>query len=96
MTFGRTGDEESLNRDDDADEDSDDTDGEDDDEQEGSGTPRCEEEDVNDDGLLDLVCEFDAQKAGFQVDDIEGILAGKTKDGTAILGVGSIVIEKDD
>ena len=32
--------------------------------------------DVNGDGLLDLVCHFGTQAAGFQSEDIEGILTG--------------------
>lgn len=84
LTFGRTGNEDSLKRDDD-----------DDGDEEGSdGAPdcECEKEDVNEDGLPDLVCEFDVQKAGFQLGDTKGILKGKTKDGMLIVGRDSVVI----
>ena len=43
-------------------------------------------EDVNTDGLLDLVCHFDTQATGFQPGDTAGILMGKTIDGTPIQG----------
>lgn len=54
LTFGRTGDEESL--------------------------AKCTKsnEDVNDDGLEDVVCHFNTQDTGFQQGDTEGILKGKT------------------
>ena len=57
-----------------------------------AGTPNCGEEDVNADGLLDLVCHFRTQKAGFQAGDTEGILTGKTVDGVLIQGTDSINI----
>jgi len=43
-------------------------------------------EDVNGDGLLDLVCHFNTQQTGFQSGDTEGILKGRTADGTPIEG----------
>jgi hypothetical protein len=43
-------------------------------------------EDVNGDGLPDLVCEFYNQVAGFQPGDTQGILKGKTMSGTSIVG----------
>ncbi len=49
-------------------------------------------EDVNGDGLLDLVCHFYTQYTGFQCHDTVGILMGKTKDGTAIKGSDSVNI----
>ncbi len=62
LTFGRTGDEQSL--------------------------VSCAKrgEDVNRDGLLDLVCHFKTRSTAFQVDDIEGILKGRTLDGIPIEG----------
>ena len=62
LTFGKTGDEESL--------------------------AFCNEngEDVNGDGLLDLVCHFDTQLTGFQSGDFEGVLIGKTTEGLALEG----------
>jgi len=62
LTFGRTGDEQSL------------------------ALCTRSAEDVNADGLLDLVCHFENQKTGFQVGDTEGILKGQTTDGTPIEG----------
>ena len=43
-------------------------------------------EDVNGDGLLDLVCHFDTQGSAFQNGDASGTLRGKLKDGSAIKG----------
>ena len=43
-------------------------------------------EDVNGDGLLDLVCHFSTQSAGFANDTEEGILTGETVGGTLIEG----------
>jgi probable HAF family extracellular repeat protein len=51
-------------------------------------------EDVNGDGLPDLVCQFYAQKTGFQVGDTEGIVKGKTVDGIPIKGHDSVRIVK--
>jgi hypothetical protein len=43
----------------------------------------CNEDpqDVNGDGLPDLVCHFTTQLTGFQTGDTVGILNGKAKDG---------------
>ena len=49
-------------------------------------------EDVNGDGLLDLVCHFQTQSTGFQSGDTLGILIGKTFLGTPILGQDTIRI----
>ena len=67
LTFGSTGDEESLSF---------------------CNNP----EDVNGDGLKDLVCHFYAQSTGFQCGNIEGTLKGVTKDGTPIVGKDSVKI----
>lgn len=68
LTFGRTGDEGSLDF--------------------------CSEvgEDVNGDGLLDLVCHFKTGLAGFAPDSAEGILKGKTTDSSTIEGRDSVKI----
>ena len=68
LTFGRTGEEESL--------------------------AKCTKsnEDVNGDGLLDVVCHFNTQDTGFQEGDTVGILKGKTIGGTPIKGTDSIRI----
>ena len=49
-------------------------------------------EDVNGDGLLDLVCHFETQSTGFQSGDTLGILMGKTVQGGTIIGQEAIVI----
>jgi hypothetical protein len=43
-------------------------------------------EDVNRDGLLDLVCQFKTKLTGFKFGDTEGILKGQTLDGVSIEG----------
>ena len=49
-------------------------------------------EDVNGDGLKDLVCHFYTQKTGFQCGDTEGILKGQTLDSTLFEGRDSVRI----
>ena len=49
-------------------------------------------EDVNGDGLLDLVCHFENQDANFQKGDLEGILRGRTVTGTAFEGRGLLKV----
>ena len=76
LTFGRTGNEQSLafcqgSRDDDDDE---------------------QFEDVNGDGLPDLVCHFLTRMAVFQAGDTEGILRGQLLDGSLIEGTDSVRI----
>jgi len=46
--------------------------------------------DVNSDGFNDLICVFRTQKAGFQCNDTEGILKGRTVDGTFVKGSDSV------
>ena len=43
-------------------------------------------QDVNGDGLLDLVCHFNMQQTGFRTGDTEEILRGRTVGGRAIEG----------
>ncbi len=74
LTFGRTGDEDSLHL------------------RGRNGIPNCGVEDVNGDGLQDLVCHFETQETGFQPGDKEGILKGQTLDGTPIEGSDSVGI----
>ena len=62
LTFGRTGDEQSL------------------------AFCNASAEDVNADGMLDLVCHFTSRPSGFQTGDTEGILNGQTLRGTPIQG----------
>jgi len=51
-------------------------------------------EDINGDGLIDLVCHFYTQDTGFgvQCGDTEGVLKGMTKDGISIQGIDSVRI----
>jgi len=49
-------------------------------------------EDVNSDGLNDLVCHFYTQKTGFDAGSTEGIIKGKTMDGVPLEGQDSIQI----
>jgi len=49
-------------------------------------------EDVNGDGLLDLVCHFDNKTAAFQSGDTQGILNGKTVNTIPITGKDSVRI----
>ena len=49
-------------------------------------------EDVNGDGLLDLVCHFKAQVAAFEPGDTAGILEGSTLTGVPLKGSDSVRI----
>ena len=49
-------------------------------------------EDVNGDGLPDLVCHFSTQLTGFDAGDTEGVVKGRNIDGTAITGRDSVRI----
>jgi len=49
-------------------------------------------QDVNGDGLLDLVCHFDTPSTRFQAGDTKGNLKGKTLGGNTITGTDSVVI----
>jgi hypothetical protein len=70
LTFGRTGDEQSLD------------------------ACRPSAQDVNDDGVLDLVCSFQIIHAAFQCDDTEGFLQGRLFDGKFIQGMDSILTQE--
>lgn len=48
--------------------------------------------DVNNDGRLDLVCNFITQATGFQLGDIKGVLKGKTIAGRSLIGTDSVRI----
>jgi hypothetical protein len=54
------------------------------------GAPRYSYKDVNHDGLLDLVVEFDTESTGFQAGDTLGVLTGRLQDGTMFTGTDSI------
>jgi len=47
-------------------------------------------QDVNSDGIDDLICVFRTEKAGFHCNDSEGILKGRTVDGTSVKGSDSV------
>jgi hypothetical protein len=49
------------------------------------------DEDVNGDGLPDLVCEFRTSLTGFHLEDAEAVLKGGTTDGGAIVGANPIL-----
>lgn len=49
-------------------------------------------QDVNGDGLPDVLCRFTTQETGFQPGDTQGVLTGKMLDGTPIRGTDSVVI----
>jgi hypothetical protein len=68
LTFGRTGDEDSL------------------------AFCNYRGEDINGDGLKDLVCHFYTEDTGFLCGDTEGVLKGMTMDGTPIEGKDSVKI----
>jgi len=51
-------------------------------------------EDVNGDGLLDLVCHFNTQQTGFRSGDTQGVLQGNTLLDFSIRGVDSVHIVK--
>ncbi len=50
--------------------------------------------DVNADGRPDLVCHFDNELAGWNADDLEGTLKGKTKDGKAFKGTARLKVKQ--
>ena len=52
----------------------------------------CNSQDVNGDGIMDLVCQFYMSLTGFQIDDTAGVLKGQTVEGMAIFGTDSVVI----
>lgn len=49
-------------------------------------------EDIDGDGLIDLVCHFNTEDAAFECGDTEGVLKGMTMDGTLIEGSDSVRI----
>lgn len=49
-------------------------------------------EDVNDDGIDDLVLHFPTRESGFDRDDTDGKLVGETTDGLAVVGTDSVRI----
>ena len=51
-------------------------------------------EDVNSDGLLDLVCHFTTTLTGLGLGDTEGVLKGETWSGMNIHGTDSVNIVK--
>jgi uncharacterized delta-60 repeat protein len=49
-------------------------------------------QDVNKDGLVDVLCHFSAEKTGFQLGDSQGVLTGTTGSGGSIRGTDSVVV----
>jgi uncharacterized delta-60 repeat protein len=49
-------------------------------------------QDVNKDGMLDVLCHFTATRIGFQLGDTQGVLTGTTFGGDAIRGTDSVVV----
>ncbi|MDW7709807.1 MAG: hypothetical protein SCH98_04990 [Deferrisomatales bacterium] len=49
-------------------------------------------EDLNGDGIPDLICHFDRPTAGFALGDLEGVLTGTTKADAAFVGRGALKI----
>lgn len=58
----------------------------------GKGKGGLEGEDLNGDGIPDLVCHFDRPACGFTLESAEGVLTGHTRDGTAFLGRGNLKV----
>ncbi len=58
----------------------------------GKGTPMASLQDVDGDGLLDLVVQVDTQSFQLSAGDTEAVLEGKTYDGTAIQGTDTVRI----
>jgi len=56
------------------------------------GKPNCQVEDVDGDGLLDLVCHFEIVACEFAEGDTFGVLRGITMNGTAFEGIDAITI----
>lgn len=76
LTFGATGDEDSL--------------------QTRGGSqhpvPNCGAEDIDGDGLVDLVCHFETQDTALSKGDTEATLRGELTNGTPIVGIDSVRI----
>ncbi|MBN2015912.1 T9SS type A sorting domain-containing protein [Candidatus Dojkabacteria bacterium] len=58
----------------------------------GKGTPMASSEDVNGDGLLDLVIQIETEALTLSVGDTEAVLMGQTYNGTPIRGTGTVRI----
>jgi hypothetical protein len=56
------------------------------------GRPRTWIEDVNGDGRLDLVAEFEVSRTGFQLGDTKGIITGRMRNGAAFTGEDEVEI----
>ena len=57
----------------------------------GKKGPQCSQQDRNNDGYLDLVCQFEDDASNWSPDsDSEGTLVGELFDGTPITGTGDI------
>jgi hypothetical protein len=56
------------------------------------GQPKYQFADVNGDGRLDLVAEFEVRKTGFRLGDTKGILTARLRNGTTFTGEDSVTI----
>lgn len=54
-----------------------------------------EGEDVNRDGRIDLVCHFEKQRTDFVPGDLIGVVKGKTREGAAFEGSGSLKVKPE-
>ncbi len=59
----------------------------------GNGSPDARPEDVNSDGLIDLVVRFSTEEADFRKGDAEGFLRGQTLGGETFEGSDAVQIE---
>jgi hypothetical protein len=58
----------------------------------GNGQPAVSFDDVNGDGLVDMLIQFDTESLELNSNDTEAHLTGRTKDGLRIVGHDSIRI----
>jgi VCBS repeat-containing protein len=58
-----------------------------------TGLPQFRVEDVNGDGLLDLVLQFDAELTGLQAGDTQAVLTGNLIDGRALTGSDPVAVK---
>ena len=61
----------------------------------GKGTPQTSTEDVNGDGILDLIVHVDTTALEITAEDTEAVLEGETYDGVKIRGVDTVRIVQE-
>lgn len=62
----------------------------------GNGEAQCEPEDVDGDGLADLVCQFEDDPERWTGPDLTATLTGSLVDGSAIEGTGAICLSRGE